>query len=59
MSRDQVLTRVREKLAKLSFYHREAERLYGDNIANELFKTDLDYLASILVLIGEEKGKVN
>lgn len=55
MTRDQVILRVREKLAKLTFYHMEAEKLYGDAIAREMFSTDLDYLASILVLVGASK----
>jgi hypothetical protein len=40
-----------EKLAKISVYRAEALKLYGRNIADEMFQTDLDFLSSVLYLI--------
>lgn len=56
MTKSQVVLKVREKLCKLQFYHAQAVKSFGENIASEMFKTDLDYLASILSYLGPPEG---
>lgn len=52
MTKAQVILKVREKLIKLQFYHHQATETFGQEIAKEMFHNDLDYLASLLVLLG-------
>ena len=47
--------RIREKIGKLSFYNNQAAKMWGEAIANEMYQTDLDFLISLLVLIGESR----
>ena len=57
MSRQGCILKIREKIAKLSFYHLEASKRWGENIAGEMFSSDLDYLTSLLLYINtDEKG---
>ena len=56
MTKSQVVLKVREKLCKLQFYHAQAVKSFGENIASEMFKSDLDYLASILSYLGPPEG---
>ncbi len=53
MTKKRVLRRIREKLAKVSVYNQEARRMWGDHVASEMFHEDLDFLSTLLRLIGE------
>lgn len=53
MTKKRVLRRIREKLAKVSVYNQEARRMWGAHIAEEMFHEDLDFLSTLLRLIGE------
>ena len=55
MTKAQVVLRIREKLAKLHTYHTMAVKLWGDTIASEMYKEDLDFYVSLLVMLGETK----
>ena len=52
MTKKEVVLRIREKLVKLQFYNNQACKTFGDEIAKEMFHQDLDYLASLLGLLG-------
>ena len=52
MTKKQVMIRIQEKLVKLHTYNFEANKLYGKEIAKELFKTDLEFYTTLISLIG-------
>ena len=52
MTKKRVLLRIREKLAKLHTYNDTARKLWGLEIAKEMYDEDLDFLSSLLVLLG-------
>lgn len=58
MSKNEVLRKLREKLAKLHVYNNEAYKLYGPEVAKTMFHTDLDFLATVIGLVGPEEESV-
>lgn len=57
MTKKEVILKVREKLIKLQFYNNLAVKSFGENVAAEMFKQDLDYLASLLTYLGPPEEK--
>ena len=57
MTKEKVIRRVREKLAKVQVYNYEALRTWGPGIASEMFQEDLDFLSSLLLLL-EKRDEV-
>ena len=57
MTKKEVVLRIREKLVKLQFYNNQACKTFGEEIAKEMFHQDLDYLASLLGLLGPTDEK--
>jgi len=57
MTKKEVVLKIREKLVKLQFYNNQAIKTFGEEIAKDMFHQDLDYLASLLSLLGPPEEK--